>query len=89
MALHPSRHQRRITYLTKDPNGPREKRLDVLLPREDYEMFQEIMDMDSTRRRETLQTMIHARYLEIKAQRAAAARGTGESGRARRGGTNG
>ncbi|HEU0198548.1 MAG TPA: hypothetical protein VFQ88_15220 [Nevskiaceae bacterium] len=68
MPLNESRYKRRLDYLTKDPSGPQQKRLDVLLDKDDYALFQEIMDRTNERRREALHTMLRERYDAIMAK---------------------
>lgn len=53
-----SRQQRRLKFLTQDPQGPKMRRLDLLVSQETYTAFEEIMDDTNLRRREALDLLI-------------------------------
>lgn len=55
----------RNRYLTRDPSGPRMRRLDLLLPRETFGKLEEIMDNMNTRRREALVAAIDLYHRHI------------------------
>lgn len=63
-----SRQQRRVQFLTNNPEGPRMRRLDLLLPRETYEQFEAIMNNTNQRRREAMVSMIETRYEQMVAE---------------------
>ncbi len=68
MNLTSSRQHRRVVRLTKDPNGPQMKRLDLLIDKETYDKFEDILDSTNTRRREGLHMAIKHLYDELLAE---------------------
>lgn len=64
MPAEATRQQRRLHRLTKDPNGPHMRRLDLLLEEDKYRRFEEILacGKGSMRRRETIQAAIDVLY---------------------------
>lgn len=63
-----SRQQRRLQRLTKDPDGPKMRRLDLLVSQETYTAFEEIMDDTNLRRREALDLLIGEFHNRLKAE---------------------
>lgn len=55
----------RNRYLTRDPSGPRMRRLDLLLPKDTFGKLEEIMDNTNTRRREALVAAIDLYHRHI------------------------
>lgn len=63
--LKKTRQAMRMRYLTRDPSGPKMRRLDLLLSSETFGKLEEIMDNTNMRRREALVVMIDAYHSRI------------------------
>jgi hypothetical protein len=62
-----TRQAMRMRYLTRDPSGPKMRRLDLLLSSETFGKLEEIMDNTNMRRREALVAMIDAYHVHVTA----------------------
>ncbi|MBD8872469.1 hypothetical protein [Rhodanobacter sp. DHB23] len=60
-----TRQAMRMRFLTRDPSGPKMRRLDLLLPNETFRKLEEIMDSTNMRRREALESLILAYHSRI------------------------
>jgi hypothetical protein len=60
-----TRQAMRMRFLTRDPSGPKMRRLDLLLPNETFRKLEEIMDITNMRRREALAAVIDAYHSRI------------------------
>lgn len=60
-----TRQAMRMRFLTRDPSGPKMRRLDLLLSNETFRKLEEIMDITNMRRREALVAMIDAYHSRI------------------------
>jgi len=63
--LKKTRQAMRMRFLTRDPSGPKMRRLDLLLSSETFGKLEEIMDNTNMRRREALVAMIDAYHSRI------------------------
>jgi len=60
-----TRQAMRMRFLTRDPSGPKMRRLDLLLSSETFGKLEEIMDNTNMRRREALVAIIDAYHSRI------------------------
>ncbi|HEU0276245.1 MAG TPA: hypothetical protein VFQ95_00260 [Rhodanobacteraceae bacterium] len=66
MTLKKSRHARYVERMTQDPNGPRMRRLDVLIDRGIYERLHVLIDQRSSTRRDVIQQLIEDESLRVE-----------------------
>lgn len=65
MALKSSRQSRRIDRLTKDPNGPQLRRVDVLVSPYHWALFETIRNHGNLKQRCAIEKALEAQYLSM------------------------